>query len=124
MASLTERTKRRARRVLPPRAFAALHDLPFAVRYAALLLFSAIGGLIPGTLFALTHRFAPSPAAISTTTGLMQQGSSLGQFLLPPLVALVVSGSGGWSAAWLATGSLALVNVALAGVLLHWRRQR
>ena len=99
-------------------------DLPFAVRYAALLLFSAIGGLIPGTLFALTHRFAPSPAAISTTTGLMQQGSSLGQFLLPPLVALVVSGSGGWSAAWLATGSLALVNVALAGVLLHWRRQR
>ena len=32
MASLNERTKRRARRMLPPRAFAALHDLPFAVR--------------------------------------------------------------------------------------------
>lgn len=98
-------------------------DLPFAVRYAALLAFSAVGGLIPGTLFALTHRFTPSPAAISTTTGLMQQGSSIGQFLLPPLVALVVSGSGGWSSAWLATGTLALINVALALVLLRWRRR-
>lgn len=32
LASLRERTKRRARRMLPPRAFAALHDLPFAAQ--------------------------------------------------------------------------------------------
>lgn len=32
MASLTERSKRYARRLLPPRVFSALHDLPFAVR--------------------------------------------------------------------------------------------
>lgn len=94
-------------------------DLGFVARYAALLAFSAIGGLIPGTLFALTHRFAPGPAAISTTTGLMQQGSALGQFLLPPLVALVVSGSGGWSSAWLATGALAMINVGLGVVLIR-----
>ena len=99
-------------------------SLPFAVRYVALLAFSAIGGLIPGTLFALTHRFAPAPAAISTTTGLMQQGSSAGQFLMPPAVALVVSHTNGWSSAWLATGTLALVNVGLALVLLRWWRCR
>ena len=95
--------------------------LSFSARYAALLAFSAVGGLIPGSLFALTHRFAPTPAAISTTTGMMQQGSSLGQFLLPPIVAWVVSVSGGWSLAWTATGLLAVVNLGLAVVLYRWR---
>ena len=51
----------------------------------------------------------------------MQQGSSLGQFLLPPIVAWVVSASGGWSLAWTATGVLAVVNLALAMVLYRWR---
>ena len=98
-------------------------SLPFAVRYVSLLAFSAVGGLIPGTLFTLTHRFTPTPAAISTTTGLMQQGSSAGQFLMPLAVALVVSHTNGWSSAWMATGALALVNVGLAIVLLRWRRR-
>ena len=97
--------------------------MSFPIRYAALLAFSAVGGLIPGSLFALTHRFAPTPAAISTTTGMMQQGSSLGQFFLPPVVAWVVSVGGGWSMAWVATGALALVNVGLAVVLFRWRRR-
>ena len=92
--------------------FAAL--VPFALRYAALLAFSAAGGLIPGTLFASTPSFAPNPSTVSTTTGLMQQGSALGQFLTPPLIALVVSGTGSWSATWMVTGAMAGINVALA----------
>ncbi len=88
--------------------------LPFAARYAAVLAFSAVGGLIPGTLFALTHRYAPTPQAVSTTTGLMQQGSSTGQFIIPPVLAAVVSTAGGWSLAWTVTGALALVNIGLA----------
>jgi cyanate permease len=88
--------------------------LPFGARYAAVLVFSAVGGLIPGTLFALTHRFAPAPQAVSTTTGLMQQGSSTGQFVIPPVLATVVSTTGGWSLAWTVTGALALINVGLA----------
>ncbi len=95
--------------------------LPFAVRYLAVLLFSATGGLIPGTLFNLTHRFAPTPMAVSTTTGFMQQGSSAGQFFIPPLLATVVSATGGWSLAWTVTGALALINVSLA---LAMRRRR
>lgn len=81
---------------------------PFGVRYAGVLLFSAAGGLIPGTLFASTAAYAPHPRAVGTATGLMQQGSTLGQFVAPPLIAAAVSASGGWPNAVWATGALAL----------------
>ncbi|MGE0801732.1 MAG: CynX/NimT family MFS transporter [Lautropia sp.] len=87
---------------------------PFALAYGALLAFSAVGGLIPGTLFASAPSFAPSPRTLSTTTGLMQQGSAVGQFVTPPLLAAMVAMVGDWSASWLVTGALALVNVGLA----------
>jgi MFS family permease len=86
----------------------------FPARFAALLAFSAAGGLIPGTLFASTPSFSPNASTVSTTTGLMQQGSALGQFVTPPLIALVVSGTGSWSATWMVTGALAAANVVLA----------
>lgn len=87
---------------------------PFGVRFAAVLAFSAAGGLIPGTLFASTPAFAPNASTISTTAGLMQQGSALGQFLTPPLIALAVSTAGSWSVTWMVTGVLAGCNVVLA----------
>lgn len=95
-------------------------EAPFALRYLAVLMFSAAGGLIPGTLFASTPAFAPNALTVSTTAGLMQQGSAVGQFFTPPLIALVVSRAGDWSSTWQVTGTMALVNVALALVI---RRQ-
>ncbi len=86
----------------------------FPARFAGLLAFSAAGGLIPGTLFASTPSFSPNASTVSTTTGLMQQGSALGQFMTPPLIALVVSSTGSWSATWMVTGALAAANVVLA----------
>ncbi|MEO7640775.1 MAG: MFS transporter, partial [Ramlibacter sp.] len=47
-------------------------------QYAAVLLFSAMGGLIPGTLFALAVRLAPDEGTVSTSVGWMQQWSSAG----------------------------------------------
>jgi predicted MFS family arabinose efflux permease len=87
---------------------------PFAIRFAAVLAFSAAGGLIPGTLFASTPAFAPDASTVSTTAGLMQQGSALGQFVTPPLIALAVSQAGTWSVAWMITGAMAAANVVLA----------
>jgi CP family cyanate transporter-like MFS transporter len=98
-------------------------DAPFAVRYAGVLLFSAMGGLIPGTLFASTARDAPHPRAVGTTTGLMQQGSTLGQFLSPPLIAAVHSASGGWQHTWWATGALAVGDLACAWALARFDRR-
>ena len=96
---------------------------PFALRYGGVLLFSAVGGLIPGALFASTPAYAPHPRAVSTTTGLMQQGSTLGQFVSPPLIAAVASASGGWHNTWWATGALALGDLALAWAIARTDRR-
>ena len=58
-----------------------------AVRYGGVLLFSSVGGLIPGTLFSLAVRVAPDEGSVSTTVGWMQQWSAFGQFAGPPLAA-------------------------------------
>ena len=83
------------------------------LQFAAVLLFSAVGGLIPGTLFSMSVRLAPSPATVSTTVGWMQQWSAFGQFSAPPLVAWVAVQAGGWQY----TGGVNLVCCAL-GLLL------
>ena len=90
---------------------------PFGLRFVGVLAFSAAGGLIPGTLFASTPAFAPNASTVSTTAGLMQQGSALGQFVTPPIIALVVSSAGSWSVTWLVTGVMALANIVLALVI-------
>ncbi len=93
---------------------AAGPSLPPALRYAAVLAFSMVGGLIPGTLFSLAVRLAPGEGTVSTTVGWMQQWSSIGQFAGPPLVAWLASRVGGWQWTWLVTGTCALVGAALA----------
>ena len=88
--------------------------LPASLRFIAVLLFSMVGGVIPGTLFSLAVRLAPGPSTISTTVGWMQQWSALGQFAGPPLVAWVASLTGGWQWTWAVTVSCASVGMLLA----------
>ncbi len=88
-----------------------------AVQYASVLLFSAVGGLIPGTLFGLAVRLAPTAHTVSTTVGWVQQLSALGQFSGPPLVAWIAARAGGWHyTAWV-TGACSVAGVALAVAL-------
>ena len=88
-------------------------QLDARLQYAAVLVFSALGGLIPATLFSLSVRLAPSPAAVSSTVGWIQQWSAIGQFTAPPLVAWLAVLAGGWQ--W--TGAVC-VACCVAGVLL------
>jgi CP family cyanate transporter-like MFS transporter len=94
-------------------------ELPPAWRYAAILLFSMAGGVIPAALFSLAVRFAPGERMISTTMGWVQQWSAMGQFAGPPLVSWVASRAGGWHWTWAVTGTLAAV-----GLVLAWRIAR
>jgi CP family cyanate transporter-like MFS transporter len=91
--------------------------LPPALRYAAVLLFSGVGGLIPATLFTLALRLAPSERTLSTTVGWVQQWSSLGQFAGPPAVAWVASVAGGWQFTWVATGTCSALGLLLTALL-------
>jgi MFS transporter, CP family, cyanate transporter len=96
--------------------------LPTFLRFACVVMFSAVGGLIPGTLFSCALRLAPSEGTVSTTVGYMQQLSALGQFAGPPLVAWVAASAGGWHWTWAVTATLSLVGAVLAhfiGRALH-----
>lgn len=81
------------------------------LQYLAVLAFSGVGGLIPGTLFGVAMRLAPGEDTISTTVGWMQQFSALGQFVGPPLVAWVATQAGGWQLTWIATGACSLLGI-------------
>ncbi|SFQ10144.1 CynX/NimT family MFS transporter [Variovorax sp. 770b2] len=88
--------------------------LPPALRYVAVCAFSLGGGMVPATLFLLGVRLAPNPTTVSTTVGLMQQASSLGQFLAPPAVAWMAHRVGGWHWTWTATLACSLAGMAIA----------
>jgi predicted MFS family arabinose efflux permease len=85
-----------------------------ALRYAAVLLFSAVGGLIPGTLFSLALRVAPGDHAVASTVGFMQQWSAAGQFAGPPLVAAAAVAVGGWQFTGVATALIAAMGLVAA----------
>lgn len=93
-----------------------------SIGFACVVMFSAVGGLIPGTLFLCALRLAPSEGTVSTTVGYMQQLSALGQFAGPPLVAWVAASAGGWQWTWTVTATLSLAGALLAhfiGRALH-----
>lgn len=93
-------------------------------QYLAVLAFSGVGGLIPGTLFGLAVVLAPGEDTVSTTVGWMQQFSALGQFIGPPLVAWVATQAGGWQSTWWVTGASSVLGLLLAGRLqTAWRRR-
>ncbi len=103
---------------------AAFAGMPMPVRFFAVVFFSMVGGMIPGTLFSLAVRLAPGDGTVSTTVGWMQQWASFGQFAGPPLVAWVASGAGGWHWTWVITGSCSLVGIALAARISGQLRRR
>jgi len=97
--------------------------LPDTVRFALVLVFSLVGGVIPASLFAGVPEEAPSVRHLAAANGVLMQGSNLGQFLGPPLVAAAVTAaSGAWTGALGPVLAAAAVTVLLA--LVHARRPR
>ena len=95
-------------------AFATLTSGLPVLRYAGALLFSAVGGLIPGGIFGLAPTLAPSEPTISTTVGWIQQWSSAGQVIGPPVVAFLATLLGGWQWTWAFSLGCCLMGIALA----------
>lgn len=87
------------------------------VRFSGVVLFSMLGGLIPGTLFSMAVRLSPEGGSISTTMGWMQQWSAIGQFAGPPAVAWVATQVGGWSWSWVVTVTCACAGLVVASLI-------
>jgi nitrate/nitrite transporter NarK len=86
---------------------------PQSFRIILLILFSFIGGIIPGTLLAGVPLHSPGTECLGATNGLITQGSNLGTVFLPPTLAIVVSSAGDWNTApWIfvITGSLGIIS--------------
>jgi MFS family permease len=72
--------------------------LPGGWRYALVLAFSMVAGLMPGAIFAGLPVHAPTPQHIATGNGMALQTSQIGQFLGPLAIAWAATHLGGWSA--------------------------
>jgi predicted MFS family arabinose efflux permease len=75
--------------------YATATPVPAILVFASLAL--GIGSLAPGALYAAAPEAAPQPNRISSTIGLLQQASNLGQFTGPFVVGLWAEHFG-WSA--------------------------
>lgn len=64
------------------------------------VLFSAVGGLLPAVILAASPVHAAAPGQVATVNGFVVQGASIGSLLGPPVMALTVALSGGWSGSW------------------------
>jgi len=100
-------------------AFAAFTEGWPWLRFAGVLLFSGVGGLVPGTLFSLAVRLAPGEQQVAATVGWVQQLSALGQFVGPPVTAALAARAGGWQLTPLFT-----VACCVGGAVLAWIIQR
>ena len=78
------------------------------------LIFSAVGGLVPGNMFFLALQMSPSREATSTSVGLLQQCLSFGQFIGPPIVAWVATLAGNWHMTWVVSVVLSAFGVFMA----------
>ena len=92
-------------------------QLPLGLRLVSVLGFSACGGLIPGTLFSMAVRLAPSEDTVSSTVGWVQQLSAMGQLGGPPTVAWLAARAGGWQYTGLACAACCAVGAVLTLVI-------
>ena len=93
--------------------FGTPSDTQLIVKLVAVLMFSGVGGMIPGSLFSLAVRAAPTEDTASTALGWTTQMSLLGQFSMPPIAAALASAHGGWGLTWVVTVSLCLIGILL-----------
>ncbi|MBL8331185.1 MAG: MFS transporter [Rubrivivax sp.] len=88
--------------------------LPDALRLAAAVGVSFVGGLIPSAVLSSSTVLARDPQQTGTLQGLYIQTSQLGQFIGTPLIAATVAAAGSWTAG----ASAVVLPAAALGLLL------
>jgi MFS family permease len=91
---------------------------PTYLRMLFAIIFMGVGGLLPVSCFSGVSHYAPSRELVSTSTGLLVQGTQIGLFIGPPIVAKIVSHYGSWQVVPLIYISFALLGL-LAALLIR-----
>ena len=94
-----------------------LDAMPFPLRLLAAAVFSAVSGLIPGTLFALVPRVIGSPEGAAPVIGLMLQLSGVAQLIGAVLLPYAVEVSGCWFAAGVVTSFASCAGLLLVRLI-------
>ena len=87
------------------------------VKTLAGILFSAFGGIFPGTAFVLAARYSVKPSHMALMAGFMLQGAGIGQTIGPLMVSSVVEFSGNWDFANLVVVGMAGIGLTCALLL-------
>ncbi len=87
-----------------------LTGIPLPLRLVAVAAGMCAAGMIPGTITGSIITLSPTPQLIGTTQGLVQQLSSVGQLIGPPLIAAAGAERGG------PAGALVLATFATIGI--------
>ena len=87
------------------------------VKTFAGILFSAFGGIFPGTAFVLAARYSVKPSHMALMAGFMLQGAGIGQTIGPLMVSSVVEFSGNWDFANLVVVGMAGIGLTCALLL-------
>lgn len=87
------------------------------VKTLAGILFSAFGGIFPGTAFVLAARYSVKPSHMALMAGFMLQGAGIGQTIGPLMVSSVVEFSGNWDFANLVVIGMAGIGLTCALLL-------
>ncbi len=95
--------------------------LPDWPRYLLCLVLTGLGGTIPAAVLSSSSVLAPTPQQIGTLQGLFIQGSNLGQFVGPPLIASLVAASGHWHSALGVTLTASVLGIVLGMIVSRLR---
>ena len=87
-------------------------------RFGLVLVFSFLGALQPSAIMASTPIHSPSSAQLGSTNGIVYQGSQIGHFLGPPVVAWFVT----LNETWEQTGWILVMGSILNIILVQWMR--
>ena len=86
--------------------------MPGGIAYALCLVFSAVGGMLPGCVLGAAAVYAPERRLVPVTLGLLMQGSNIGQLTGPVAVGAAVVALGWEGARWV------LVPASVLGLVL------
>jgi len=84
------------------------------IRYGMAIMYSAVCGVIPGSLWSAATAFAPRKELVGMTVGWVVQAGNIGTLVLPPTTAFLIA----WALDWQVAGWVVAISSIIGIVLI------